>query len=80
MSQIYDQIKGAFAFMDAPFAVHPKDQQRAAAYRDAAVAAGLSWADAENDVRAYAAEQSWTAAETEKQVERAARFLRPTLG
>ena len=50
MSAIYDQIKGAFAFMDAPFGLHPRDRERAVAYRKAAVAAGLSWADAEADV------------------------------
>lgn len=79
MSPIYDQIKGAFAFMDAPFGLHPRDRERAVAYRKAAVAAGLTWADAEGDVRAYAATKGWTPAETQKQVERAGKLLRKYL-
>ena len=79
MSSLYDQIKGGFAFMDAPFGVHPRDRERALAYRDAAVAAGLGWADAEADVRAYAAEKGWTADLTEEQVGRARKLLTPQL-
>lgn len=79
MSALYDQIKGAFAFMEAPFGVHPKDRERAVAYRRAAVAAGLRWADAEVDVRAYAAEKGWDPAFTEEQVKRARKLLTPQL-
>ena len=79
MSVLYDQIKGGFAFMDAPFGLHPNDRKRAVAYRKAAVAAGLTWADAEADVRAYAAAKGWTAEETAKQVERARKLLTPQL-
>ena len=79
MSAIYDQIKGAFAFMDAPFGLHPRDRERAVAYRKAAVAAGLTWADAEADVRAYATAKGWTAAQTQEQVARAEKLLRKQL-
>jgi hypothetical protein len=79
VSPVYDLIKGAFAFMDAPFGLHPRDRERAVAYRKAAIAAGLTWADAEADVRAYGASKGWTPAETQKQVDRAAKLLRKYL-
>jgi hypothetical protein len=76
MSPVYDQIKGAFAFLEAPFGVHPNDHRRALEYGDAAVAAGLSWADVVGDVRAYCATQHWDEATTQKQVDRATKILR----
>lgn len=79
MSVLYDQIKGGVVFMDAPFGLHPNDRKRAVAYRKAVVAAGLSWADAEADVRAYAASKGWTAEETAKQAARARILLTPQL-
>lgn len=80
MSPIYDKIKGGFAFMNAPFGLHPNDRERAVEYRKAALAAGLKWADAEGDVRAYAASKGWTAEETEKQVAWAVKLLKKQLG
>jgi hypothetical protein len=78
-SPLYNLIKGAFAFMDAPFGLHPADRKRAVEYRKQAAASGLTWADAEDDVRTYAASKGWTAAETEKQVLRAKKLLTPKL-
>ena len=79
MSIIYEQVRGAFAFMDAPFGVHPRDHERALVYRDAAMGAGLSWADAADDIRTYAAEQRWSPEKTADQIARARRFLTPHL-
>lgn len=73
MSSVYDLIGGAFAFMDAPFGVHPKDRERALAYRDAAVAANMKWAEVERDIRSYCA--SFPKVEADKQVERARRLF-----
>lgn len=65
--------------MDAPFGLHPYDKKRAVEYRKAAVSAGLTWADAEQDLRAYAAEKGWSPAFTEEQVRRAMKILTPQL-
>ncbi|MDO9223585.1 MAG: hypothetical protein Q7U20_07725 [Caulobacter sp.] len=80
MSALYDKIKGGFAFMEAPFGVHPRDRERAVEYRKAAKEMGLTWRDAEEDVRRYCAEQGWNDVETQKQVERAKKLLQAQLG
>ena len=76
MSSVSHLIGGGFAHMDAPFGVHPRDRERAVAYRKAAAAAGVSWAEAEQDVRDYAAARGWTAEATEAQVKRAEKLLK----
>lgn len=76
MSPVYHLISGGCAHMDAPFGLHPRDRERAVAYRKAAAAAGVSWAAAEQDVRDYAASKGWNAETTEKQVKRAEKLLK----
>ena len=53
-------IGGGFAHMDAPFAVHPSDKQRAKLYRDEAKAANLDWPAVEGHVDGYADKKGWT--------------------
>lgn len=79
MSSISSLIGGAFAFMEAPFGLHPRDRERAAEYLVAALEAGLTWADAEQDIRDYGASKGWKPAEVQKQVDRGAKLLRPWL-
>ncbi|ARS26972.1 hypothetical protein [Sphingomonas sp. KC8] len=78
-SPIYEQVGGGFAFMSAPFAVHPKDKERAHAYRSAAAKAGLSWLQVEADVRAYGCRQGWSADEIRLQLARVEKFMRKQL-
>jgi hypothetical protein len=47
------QLKGAFAFQAAPFAVHPNDERRAIAAISNAIRSGASKADIELEIREY---------------------------
>jgi len=46
-------IGGGFAYLTAPFAVHPKDRERAIVYLDSAIAHGLTVTDAVEHAREY---------------------------
>lgn len=52
-------IGGGFAYMSAPFGVHPRDNERAREYRAQAEAARLGWGTIEEHLNAYAATQGW---------------------
>lgn len=75
-SSVYEKLGGAFAFMTAPFGVHPKDRERAEPYRDAAIAAGLQWNNIEADIREYLATHRATSDFVEDQVGRAKKFFK----
>ncbi len=75
-SPVYGKVGGAFAFMTAPFAVHPNDRKRAEEYRDAATAAGLQWPDIEADIREYLATHKVTPDFMDEQVSRARKFFK----
>jgi hypothetical protein len=47
------QLKGAFAFDSAPFAVHPNDERRAIAAISSAIRSGASKIEIEQEIRAY---------------------------
>ncbi|RUW59176.1 hypothetical protein [Mesorhizobium sp. M4B.F.Ca.ET.049.02.1.2] len=53
-------VAGGFAYMDASFAVHPKDRERALLYMQEALAAGLSWHEVERQLIAYMHNQRMT--------------------
>lgn len=72
-------IGGAFAFMDAPFAVHPKDEERAYDYRERAKLAGLNWSDVERHMNLYMDSQSIEPAAQNKQMARAREFFQGSL-
>lgn len=78
-SKAYHLVAGGFAGMTAPFGVHPKDRERAAAYRDEAVRQGVTWAEAEQDIRTYLTEQGCTAEMIQSEVNRARPLLQPWL-
>lgn len=79
MSSVSHLIGGAFAFMDAPFAVHPNDRRRAAEYLTEALAAHVRWHEAEHDIRDYLASKGCDAARIQKEVDAARPFLEPWL-
>lgn len=74
-----EQIPGCFAGMTAPFAQHPKDEQRALELLKAMQEKGVTWAEAEAAIRAYLTGQNVTAAELSKQMQRVEDRLRPWL-
>lgn len=52
-SPAYHLVGGGFANMTAHFGVHPLDRRRATKYLAAAVQEGVSWVQAEADIRTY---------------------------
>lgn len=46
-------VGGAFAYMEAPFAVHPNDSARALEWLKALIEEGKTWADAEQQIKDY---------------------------
>ncbi|MBL6081127.1 hypothetical protein JMJ56_24290 [Belnapia sp. T18] len=78
-STAYDRIKGAFGLGSAPFALHHSDRVRAADYLVAALKAQITWAVAENDIRAFLATQGATPDLIQEQVGRARELLEPWL-
>lgn len=75
-SSAYHLLPGAFAGDTAPFALHPKDRERAETYRTAAIGAGLAWTDIEVDIREYLASRSMRPERIEKEVARARGFFK----
>ena len=69
-------IGGGFAHMDAPFALHPSDKQRAKAYRDEAKVANLGWSDVEAHVDAYADKKGWTDDKRSEEKARVRKFMK----
>lgn len=72
-------IGGGFAYMDAPFGLHPNDEKRALLMVEEMQAAGVSWAEAEGAIQEYLASQGVTGVKMEKQMERVRKLIRPKL-
>lgn len=68
-------VGGGFAHMDAPFAVHPLDEQRAREYREEADAAGLDWSDVQTHVIAYADKKGWSSEKRAEELTRVRQFM-----
>lgn len=69
-------IGGAFAYMDAPFAVHPRDAERARDYRAEARAHGLAWSDIERHLTLYMEKKSFAADAKAKSMKLARKFFK----
>ena len=69
-------IGGGFAFMSAPFAVHPMDAERAREYRQQAKMHGLEWGDIQRHLSAYMDQKSFTVEAKAKELERARKFFK----
>ena len=74
-----EQISGGFAHMDAPFASHALDRDRAFSMLQTMLSEGASWSEAETAIRDYLKGQNMTAAELSKQMQRVEEKLRPWL-
>ncbi len=72
-------IGGGFAWLDAPFALHPNDETRASMMIEEMQAAGVSWAEAERAIREYLVLQGVTGDKMERQMERVIKMIRPKL-
>ena len=72
-------IPGCFAGMNAPFGVHPKDAERVSMMAATMRAEGVSWQEAEIEIRAYLQSQRVTADEKMKQMHRVQEKLKPQL-
>lgn len=68
-------IGGGFAQMTAPFAVHPKDRERANEYLKQAKAHGLTISDAVDHAREYLRTASGWPTDEEKQIQRVKKFF-----
>lgn len=73
------QIPGVFAGMTAPFAMHPNDEKRAMGMLEEMQAQGVTWSEAEAEIRAYLTSQKVTSDEMAKQMLRTEEKLRPWL-
>lgn len=74
-----EQIPGGFAHMDAPFASHSLDRDRAFSMLQTMLSEGVTWAEADAAIRGYLTGQNITAAEVSKQMQRVEEKLRPWL-
>jgi hypothetical protein len=72
-------LPGAFAFHRAPFAVHALDRERAFKYLQCCIDSYMTWADAEEQIRAYLSAKNVTPAIIDAEVERARALLQPWL-
>ena len=72
-------VSGCFAHMTAPFGRHPKDEQRAKAYRAALAHDGKTWQEAEAQIRVYLETTFGWPTSLEAEIEKARKFLKPTL-
>lgn len=73
------QIPGCFAGMTAPFAMHPNDEKRAMEMLEEMQAQGVTWSEADAEIRTYLTNQKVTSDEVTKQMLRAEEKLRPWL-
>lgn len=69
-------IGGGFAFVEAPFAVHSLDKDRAREYRKQAKAASLTWEDVQGHLTAYLDGKSISDAGRAQQMEWARKFFK----
>jgi hypothetical protein len=72
-------IGGGFAGMDAPFALHPNDQERAMNMISVMQAANVSWSEAEAAIREYLLAQGVHGPRLEKQMGLVNELVRPKL-
>ncbi|MFN5825568.1 MAG: hypothetical protein ACK446_00725 [Rhodobacterales bacterium] len=72
-------IAGGFAGWDAPYALHPNDEARAATTLNAMIADGIEWPEAEREFRRYLSERGVRGQKLERQMERVAAFISPRL-
>ena len=75
-----EQIPGCFAGMTAPFAMHPNDEKRAIEMLKGMQEQGVTWSEAEVEIRAYLTKQEVTSDEMTRQMLRVEEKLRPWLG
>lgn len=57
------QIPGCFAGMTAPFSMHPNDEKRALEMLEEMQAQGVTWSEAEAEIRAYLTKEKVTSDE-----------------
>ena len=67
---------GGFAFMSAPFAVHPLDKRRAVAFREEAKMAGLDWPAVAGHVDAWAEREGWSDTKRAEEMARVQKFMK----
>lgn len=72
-------IGGGFAYQTAPFAVHPKDEERAEEYLLQAKRAGISISDTLRFARLYLESAAGWPANLEEELERVEDFFRGKL-
>lgn len=72
-------VGGGFAYLTAPFAVHPNDHVRAMEYLDALVSERKTWGDAEAQIRAYLSGKGVAASVIDTEVARARPLLESRL-
>lgn len=72
-------IGGGFAWMDAPFALHPNDETRALIMIEEMQAAAVNWDEAERAIWEYLVSQGVTGDKMERQIERVRELIRPKL-
>lgn len=76
MAAAYSRL---FRRHDSPFALHPNDEKRAMEMLKEMQSQGVTWSEAEVEIRAYLTEQNVTPEEMAKQMMRAEEKLRPWL-
>lgn len=69
-------LAGGFAFMDAPFAVHPNDEQRARKMFFAALREGATIEDITAATKEYLEKRSWNPAAIPRQIARVELFVK----
>lgn len=71
-----DKLRGGFAYMTAPFAVHPNDEERAGAMLDLVKQEGVTLDDVLQEARAYLLEKKVKQEYIEEQLDRVRAFCK----